>query len=131
MEEKTLVLEICKKKDILDYQKTLYEAAVLGIAHVVFVIKVDEIAKCSKNINFIMSVIHMTCDIFNIRSSSNTVTIYGDFIGDSVGIIDGQGNIKNFGSLLKFSAYKKKRENRDILSSAESFKKVYDKKLKI
>lgn len=128
-ENNVLVLEVNGKKSVLEYQKALYEAAVLGISHVMFILVLDDSEKHENNINSMREPLYKTCDILGIEPTKSTVTVYGSLIGTSVGTINENGNIKSLSNLPKFSNFKRRKENSEKLKNMESFEKVYMKKL--
>lgn len=130
-QEKVLVLEINGRKKVLDYQKTLYEAAVLGISHVMFIITLDRIEKYDENINSMCDILSKTCEVLGIEPTNSTATVYGSFIGNSVGTMNENGEIQTFCDLPKFSNYRRRKASRERLITAEKFEKIYSKKLQV
>ncbi len=129
--EEILVLEINGKKNIIEYQRKLYEASVLGISHVMFLIVLDDIKRHQDNINSMQQILYETCKILKIKPSTSVATVYGEgsFIGTSVGTLNENGNIYKLSNLPKFSNYKRRKSNQGRLATAEEFEKVYSKKL--
>lgn len=128
-DENVLVLEINGKKDVLEYQQTLYEAAVLGISHVMFIISLDNSENHRDNVMSMQEPLMKTCKILGIKPNKTTVTVYGSFIGNSIGTMKENGNISGLSNLPKFSNYKRRKENSEKLAIADSFEKVYSKRL--
>ena len=130
MENNVLLLEINGKKNILEYQKNLYEAAILGINHVMFLIVLDDCERHVDNINSMYELLYKTCAILEIEPTKSVATVYGSsFIGNCVGTLNKNGNVKSLFNLPKFSNYKRRKLNREKISIAEDFEKVYSKKL--
>lgn len=129
--EEILVLEINGKKNVIEYQKKLYEASVLGISHVMFLIVLDDIKKHQDNINSMRQTLYETCKILKIKPSKFVVTIpgKGSVIGTSVGTLNENGYAYKLYNLPKFSNYKRRKGNQERLATAEDFEKVYSKKL--
>ncbi len=131
MEKKILVLEINGKKKLINYQKTLYEASVLGISHVMFLVVFDHSEKHSETIRAMVDSIIKSCDLLKIKPIQTYAQVYESesFMKNSVGTMDNYGSIKTMVGIPTFANYKRKKVNQEKIKNAETFDKVYAKKL--
>ncbi len=128
MKKEILILEVNGKNEIIDYQRTLYEAAILGISSVMLIFSLEDNKFFDSRLEKMTEVILKTCKMLEINPIKDSITFYGYLIGNSVGVLTPRGHVEKLSGIPKFSDYKKRKENKEKIDRMEDFEDFYSRK---
>lgn len=126
----TLILEIDVDHGVVgEYQRTLYEASIMGIKHVLFapLFSNDETGEKSRGEDMSLKIMN-TCEVLEIQPLPIQISYEGSiYDGPMVGQVNDHGTIKSIMpyDLQSFEEYKKGQPN--LIKNRDSVGKVLSK----
>lgn len=124
-----LVLRVNEENGkIEEYQKSLFEAAVLGLDNVIFIYEKEILEDASSKIDDMKEKLYEMCNVLEMTYYESDFIHYGIIGENTVGSVDDKGRICSFNIAL-FDEYKSEDKNKQkLLEKANLFETLVNNK---